>query len=49
MKKSIMITGASSGIGKALAREMANRGYRMAIGKPLEIKEKATVHKAVTR
>jgi NAD(P)-dependent dehydrogenase (short-subunit alcohol dehydrogenase family) len=31
MQKSILITGASSGIGEALAREFARRGYRLAL------------------
>ena len=31
MSKSMLITGASSGIGEALAREMARRGYRLAL------------------
>jgi hypothetical protein len=31
MSKSILITGASSGIGEALAREFARRGYRLAL------------------
>ncbi|MBP8925297.1 MAG: SDR family NAD(P)-dependent oxidoreductase [Pseudomonadales bacterium] len=31
MSRSILITGASSGLGEALAREMARRGYRLAL------------------
>lgn len=31
MAKSIMITGASSGIGRSLAYEMAGRGYSLAL------------------
>ena len=31
MTKSIVITGASSGIGAALAHEFANRGYNLAL------------------
>ena len=31
MAKSVIITGASSGIGAALAHEFANRGYNIAL------------------
>jgi short-subunit dehydrogenase len=31
-KKTVIITGASSGIGQALAREYASRGYRLSLG-----------------
>ncbi|MFP4532877.1 MAG: SDR family oxidoreductase [Desulfobacterales bacterium] len=34
MQKSILITGASSGIGKAVAHEMARKGYAVALAAP---------------
>jgi hypothetical protein len=48
MAKSIMITGASSGIGRSLAYEMAGRGYSLALA-ARRLEELRTVQKDIGR